>query len=372
VDDGTTGIVERTFGNMTPPSERDLVAGVAPRLRELLPSGWTVELESAPAAAGDGPADAGWDGLLSIASPDGRVARLVVQAKSLLSPRDAAAIAARTGDGAGGAQGTLAVARYLSPSAREALTKRGLSYIDVTGNVRLALDDPGLAVLAPGADRDPFRSRDRPTNSLKGLPAAKVARALVDRPAPWRMRELAAEAGASLGSTARTVDFLDREALVVRERGTVIEVDWPQLLRRWTADYDVSRGRRITPALAARGLDALEAGLRDSATEYVISGSLAARRLAPYADARLGLVYAGDADALTRELGIRPVPSRANVLIVEPADELPYMRARSDEGLRFAAPSQVFADLMSGPGRNPEEAAELLAWMERNEGAWRR
>jgi hypothetical protein len=363
--------VERTFEDMTPPTERDLVATVAPRLRELLPAGWTVEFGSTVEQR-DAPADGGWDGLLTITAPDGRVARLVVEAKSLLSPRDAAAIAARTDGLAAGAQATLAVARYLSPSAREALTERGISYIDVTGNVRLALDDPGLAVLAPGADRDPFRTRDRPTNSLKGLPAAKVARALVDRPPPWTMRELAGEAGASLGSTARTVDFLDREAVVVRERGTIIDVDWPRLLRRWTVDYDVSRGRRITPALSARGLDALEAGLRDAATDYVISGSLAAQRLAPYADARLALVYTGDADALTKELGARPVPSRPNVLIVEPADELPYMRARSDEGLRLAAPSQVFADLMSGPGRNPEEAAQLLAWMQRNEDAWRR
>ena len=37
-----------------------------------------------------------------------------------------------------------------------------------------------------------------------------------------------------------------------------------------------------------------------------------------------------------------------------------------------AVPSQVVVDLMTGPGRNPNEAEELLSWMQANEEAWRR
>jgi hypothetical protein len=39
---------------------------------------------------------------------------------------------------------------------------------------------------------------------------------------------------------------------------------------------------------------------------------------------------------------------------------------------QIAAPTQVAADLLNGPGRNPSEAEELLAWMSAHEGAWRK
>jgi len=247
-----------------------------------------------------------------------------------------------------------------------------LSYMDSTGNVRVVVERPGLAVLATGADRDPFRTPDRPTNSLKGQPAARVVRALADRRPPWRMRELAEEARTSLGSTARTVEFLDREALVVRDKGTVVDVDWAGLLRRWAQEYDVATRRRVGRFLAPRGLDSVEDALRDTGEDYVVSGSLAARRVAPYADARLGLIFATNTQRLAEALGVRATPTRPNVLIVEGEDELPFVRSALSDGVRFAAPSQVYADLMSGPGRSTEEAGALLEWMQANEPSWRR
>ena len=42
-----------------------------------------------------------------------------------------------------------------------------------------------------------------------------------------------------------------------------------------------------------------------------------------------------------------------------------------DEFSRLAAPTQVVVDLMTGPGRSPNEAEELLEWMKRNERSWR-
>lgn len=40
-------------------------------------------------------------------------------------------------------------------------------------------------------------------------------------------------------------------------------------------------------------------------------------------------------------------------------------------GLTVAALSQVAADLLTGPGREPSEGEELLIWMKDNEDAWR-
>ena len=42
------------------------------------------------------------------------------------------------------------------------------------------------------------------------------------------------------------------------------------------------------------------------------------------------------------------------------------------DGLRFAAPSQVYADLLAGPFRNPNAAEHLLAALTADPSAWRR
>jgi hypothetical protein len=349
------------------PTELELASSVAPRLQPLLPAGWTADADTSASP------DTGIDMVVRVTAPDGRTGNLLVQAKSLISPKDAAVIAAVLAPWTSGRAVGVAVARYLSPSARDALQRAGLSYLDWTGNTRLALSEPGLVIQTPGSNRDPFRTPERPMQTLKGRPAARVVRALIDRRPPWRMRELAGEAQTSLGSTARTVDFLDREALVERERGTVVAVDWPRLLRRWAEEHDFASHARLTRVLLPRGLDALEESLREwSVDECVISGSLAARRLSAYADARLALLYVTDTHRVVSRLEGRETTVRPNVLVLEPADDLPFARSELRDGLRYAAPSQLFADLMSGPGRSPAEAEAVGEWMQQHENEWRR
>ena len=339
--------MERRY--LDPPSERDLIADTVNRLQTLLPSGWRAEIT--------GGMDLFADETLQVVAPDGRRATLAVQAKTLISPRDVQVVAQQA---LGSTLGVpLLCARYLSPRTRAALADRGVAYADITGNMRIVLVDPALVVITTGADNDPYRTPDRPTNSLRGAPAAKVVRALVDVRPPWTMRELATEAQTSLASTARTVEFLDREALVNRNSaGSVVDVDWEGLLRRWAEDYELGQKRRVFRCVVGRGLAAVEEALRGSDLEYVISGSMAAQRLVPYAEARLGLIYAQSAQEVMTAVGAREAPSRANLLVVEPAsrkipDDVVFIRSQQQAGLRFAGVSQVAVDLLAGPGRNP-------------------
>ena len=333
-------------------------------LASTLPESWTIQLDGMTGSA---------DGLMRIHGPDGRVALLRVEAKSILNARDVPAVRMQMRlDDDPDETGRLVVARYLSPRAREALGAAGLSFIDATGNVRVSLADPALFVLIEGANRDPWRSPDRPTSSLRGIPAARVVRALVDLQPPWKIRELAQAAATSLGSTSRTVDFLAREALVERDDAkAIVEVAWPALLTRWAADYDLARKRRVRRLLAARGIESVQDGLRNSEQPYAISGSLAAAQWAPFAEPRLALVYTVDADNLGERLGLRDAPNRPNVLLIEPEDDYVFERAVDRDGLRIAAPSQVVVDLLAGPGRNPEEGRALIDWMRANESTWR-
>jgi hypothetical protein len=48
-----------------------------------------------------------------------------------------------------------------------------------------------------------------------------------------------------------------------------------------------------------------------------------------------------------------------------------WERGSSEKGLRFAAPSQVAVDCLTGNGRMPAEGEALLEWMLANESEWR-
>ena len=358
--------MERLSTPTSPPTEREMIDLLRETVRTTLPDDW----ESGVTKTQRPPGDA----VLEVTGPDGRTARLLVEAKSIINTRDVPVISQRLGAaGAGGPAGTMAVARYLSPRAREALAGTGMSYLDATGNLRLATVDPAVFLLREGGDRDPWRTQDRPTSSLRGTPSARVVRALVDLRPPWKMRGLAEGAGTSLGSTSRTVDFLAREALIERDSANaIVDVAWRQLLERWAQDYDLAKRRRVMALIAPRGASSIEDTLRGLGQTYAITGSLAATRWAPYADARLGIVYTPAAEDLRAALDLREAVGSPNVLVIEPDESLVFERMVEEDGLSFAAPSQVAVDLLVGPGRNPEEGLALLRWMEANEAQWRR
>lgn len=267
------------------------------------------------------------------------------------------------------------VARYLSSRQRQALQERGIAYADATGNLWLVSDDPLILLSDRGASADPWRGPGRPTTNLKGLPAAKLVRALVDFVPPYSVAELAAQAGASMGAAYRLSDYLVSEGLLSHaDRGPITDVNWPELLRRWSREAAYLDTSTTYGFLEPRGIDALVTKLAKPSTtqRYAVSGSVAAQPCAPYADARLGLIYTDDPATLAADIGLRPVEAGANVLIVVPRSPVVFERTSTWRDITVVAPSQAVADLLSGPGRNPAEGDYLLAWMKENEDVWRR
>ncbi|WP_132297859.1 hypothetical protein [Kribbella sp. VKM Ac-2568] len=178
------------------------------------------------------------------------------------------------------------MARYLSPPVRDRLNSAGLAYLDATGNVRLTLSNPGLGLFVAdrGADSDPWRGRGRPRGTLKGAPAARVVRALVDFDRSWRVTELVSVAQVSTGAAYRVINFLEEEDLV-RKMGSTIRVDdWQRLLRRWSRDYEFVQNNPTTRWIAPRGLDRMLERVAAAPTiDYAVTSTLAAAEWAAYA-----------------------------------------------------------------------------------------
>ncbi|MDR0283335.1 MAG: hypothetical protein LBI33_00365 [Propionibacteriaceae bacterium] len=354
----------------TVPTAAEVERRVAALVGERFPVGW--------AATTDTPGDlSGPDLAITIKAPDGRSTRLVVQVRQFVERRDVPRLVGQVRGWAVRCGGVPVVAaRYLSPSVREALANEGVSYVDATGNLRIVVNDPAVFIADRGEDRDPWR-QGRPRGTLKGEPAARVTRALLDYRRDWRARDLIATAGASSGATYRVLDFLQREDLVVKTDDRYVLTDWERLLRLWSADAPTPETTRAMAFIEPRGVDHFLATLsgREWGFPCAVTGSFAAREWAPYAPAKAAYVYVSSIQEAAEQWALRPNVAAPNVILLEPASvrDVPFVNTvASQAGYPVAAPAQVAVDLLSGPGREPAEGEFLIDWMKANEGRWRR
>ncbi|HHC09576.1 MAG TPA: MarR family transcriptional regulator [Actinobacteria bacterium] len=357
-----------------PATESEFLALMDRALASRLPGGWSLETETEPVVDDRLRVDA----VVWLKAPDGTQAPIVVEVKpylpSIRAVRSAADLLGRylrAFEDRGVDPCGVLVSSYLSPSARELLIDRGLGFIDATGNVRVVCGKPAVFVESSGANRDPWH-RSSGLRSLKGPAAGVAVRALVDFVPPYGIRELAERTGVSAPTLSRVVELLEREGLVEREpRGPVEHLDWEGTIRRWTADYGVTETNRVAAYLEPRGLPALANKLRTLERRYALTGSMALPEDVSVAPARLAMIYTRDAAGLASELDLRPTETGTNALLLEPFDDVVFVRTVERRGLVAVACSQLAADLLTGPGRAPSEGEELLAWMKDHEDAWR-
>lgn len=343
-----------------------VIVEVTQVLQDRLPDGWQASVVKSGKRNAGGSAV---DGILRVRRRGAPWGEILIEAKSRVEPKDVDYLAAKvrpTPD-----QPVLIAAPFLSPRTQQRLSSCGFAYADFTGNVRLILSEPALFIETSGASEDPEPTpRDR--KSLKGAKAGRLVRILCDFRPPVGLRELAKRAGVDPGYASRVVDFLEREALVTRTtRGPITSVDWQALLTRWSQEYSPFRRRGATMYLAPRGISTVIERLKTATMRYAVTGSWAAAQIAPVAPPRLLLIYMDRPTAVEEELDLRQAEAGANVALLASFDDIVFDRTSNKSGITIAAPSQVAVDLMTSPGRGPNEAEALMTWMSDHEDAWR-
>jgi hypothetical protein len=353
------------------PTSDEVARFVVASVRERLPQEWRVA-ESFESRQGSLRPDVE----IVIDAPDGRSARLVVEVKQVLERRDVGRVAEQSRSMMmRQADVPVVAARYLSASVRDALAEEGLSYVDATGNLRIVVDEPAVFISSQGEDRDPWR-KGRPRGTLKGEPAARVARALLDYRRDWTVRELIAASGSSSGAAYRVLEYLEREDLVVKEDKRYRATDWERLLRAWSADASFQTTTRVMAFIEPRGVEYFLGKLAKAPKfPVVLTGSMAAKEWATYAPAKAAYLYVSSIQEASEQWGLRPNAAAPNVILLEPktVGDVPFVNTvRSNDGYTVAAPAQVAVDLLNGPGREPAEGEYLIEWMKANEESWRR
>lgn len=351
------------------PFTREAVAWLQTRL----PRGWSVETGDSPSAQDQLQADA----RIVLEGPNGTISTIVVEEKESISPRDVLGQLAprvRSARSMGAHLPLLLITPWLSERTQTLLAETDINYLDLTGNTLLRIDNPPFFLQTTGARRNPAPA-ERPRAGLRGAKASRVIRLLLDVRPPYGVLEIAEATGLNRGYVSRLLDALYCEGLIERApRGPVESVDVPALVRRWAESYDTFSTNGAEGFIATAGLEDLLERLAENpglGTRVVITGSFAANRLAPIASPSLLLLYCDMPQILAMDLDLLPAEEGANVMILKPFDPVVFDRTRIETGLRYAAPSQIAVDCLSGNGRMPAEGKALLTWMAAEESSWR-
>jgi DNA-binding transcriptional ArsR family regulator len=343
-------------------------------LEKRLPRGWAVEspvIQSLDLTLP--PADL----KISLKGPNGTTTTIAVEERQSVTPRtvlDLLSPRVQTARNMGAHLPLLVVTPWLSKRTQDLLAEQDLSYIDLTGNALLRVDNPPFYLQTMGSERNPA-PKERGKAQVRGPKAARLIRLLIDVRPPYKVGELASAAGLGPGYVSRLLDTLYDEALIERSpRGPVERVDIVGLIHRWASSYDVLDTNRAEPFIAHRGIDGVLDELSNYPAEeprFAITGSLAAVRLAPITAPTLLLAYCDGPEVLARDLGLLPASEGADVILLKPFDPVVWRRNTTESGLRFVAPAQVAIDCLTGTGRMPAEGESVLNWMTTNEKPWR-
>lgn len=353
--------------------ETSLVDQAVAWLQSRLPRGWSAEVGNLQSAQDQLRADA----RINLRGPNGTISTIIVEEKRSVSPRSVLSQLfprVKTARSLGAHLPLLVIAPWLSERTQALLAKEDINYLDLTGNALLLIDNPPFFLQTMGARRNPSPT-ERGGAKLRGAKASRVIRLLLDVRPPYGVLEIAEATGLNRGYVSRLLETLYREGLIEREpRGPVEGVDVPALVRRWAESYDTFRTNRAEGFIGATGLERLLVRLAEDpglGTRAVITGPFAASRLAPVASPALLLLYYDPPQLLAADLDLLPAEEGANVMILKPFDRVVFDRTRIEESLRYAAPSQVAVDCLSGNGRMPAEGEALLEWMAAEESSWR-
>ncbi len=358
--------------------ELRLLDAAVSQLRSTLPASWNVGVGNW-AVSGQDPTrpPTQTDPLLEIQGPQEQGgASLMVEPKRVLTPRDAERLfsgTARRYRQLNPSPPVLVVAPWLSTRTCAALAADDINYLDLTGNVRISLENPPLFIISTGASRDPAPT-DRGKARVRGPKAGRLVRFLIDVAPPYNVTQVAAATQLAPGYASRLLQALDSEALIERERrGQVSSVDVPGLIRRWTEGYDVLKTNGASSYVAPNGPKSILEQFAQSSmpSAVAVTGSFAAVRLAPVAGPALLIAYCADVDAVATQLGLLPADRGSNVVLLHPFDPVVWEGTTTDDGVTYVATAQIAIDCLTGNGRMPSEGEALLSWMEEDESRWR-
>lgn len=251
-------------------------------------------------------------------------------------------------------------AKYINANAAELAAQKGLSFVDLSGNCRLATDR--IYVRREGWTNKYAEHRD--LRSFYSPKAERMLRVMLNQPRRgWRIEELADVAQISLGMASYVKKLLDQREWMEKQPGGLVLSHPARLLVEWGENYDFSRNivrEYFTLEASALIEQKLAQVTGELASQYSLTAFSAAAKLVPrLRHQRVTAYVTGDVAETARRIGLQPVTGSANVSLIEPHDEGVLAGVQEVLGLRMVSTVQTYLDLQGFKGRG-QEAAQII------------
>lgn len=259
----------------------------------------------------------------------------------------------------------LVIADTATSDARGLLEDNNIGLIDGHGYAHVLL--PGLVLHYEGV-RVPAQVSPARLRGKAGV-AAQVL--LLDPERAWRVNDLAAIAGISVGLAHRVLARLEAEQLVEatgKGPGLTRTVTVPGALLDLWAEEELGQVRVSTSAYVlaqtpAQVIDRVTVGLADAGVAHAVTGAAAASLLAPFVTSipvvEVWVPGNASTSALMAAAGASPVGSGFNVTFLTTADDTGLAFAEQRDGTWLANSIRVYGDLRRDPKRGAEQAQRL-------------
>ena len=354
-----------------PNTQKEAEARAYKALRGLLEKIPILQVEGieAEAVSGDWEPD-----LIARLLVDGRPHLLICEYKSNGQPRHArsAVLELRNYVAHRAPQATpVFIAPYISPAVRQLCEEKGVGFLDLEGNARIAFG--GVFIERVVTDKPVVEQRE--LKSLFRPKSAHVLRVMLREPGrAWRVTELSEISGVSLGhiSNVRT-GLIDREWARASNDGLVLSAP-DALLNAWRDSYTAPPGERLrfyTPLHGSTLEDAARSALRadDASGNAAFASFSAAQWLSPYGRTSTHYFFADDEGLrkLQAALKLTPTSKGENVVVTVPKDLVLLADAvEPAPGAVCTSPVQTYLDLSIAGERGAESADHLrqerLSW----------
>ena len=252
------------------------------------------------------------------------------------------------------------VAPYIAPRSAAICKESGIGYVDLSGNCSIAFQQIFINREKSG-NQYPFKTG---LSSIYSPKSERILRVLLVYPyRTWKAIDLAKEAQVSLGMITQVSKKLIEEEWLKKTSQGISLTQPEKLLVDWSNNYTIKRNVQNN-YYSMKPLQDLEIEIADTCRKlnipYALTGFSASNRLAPMVRGQRAMVYVSrDIDSVAEKVGLKPVESGANIILIQPYDDGVFWNAKSIGDLEISEPVQVYLDLKRYPGRG-EEAADFL------------
>lgn len=250
------------------------------------------------------------------------------------------------------------VAPYVSPRGRQILRQSRVGFLDLVGNCLLEFD--GLYIERTEGTKPPAARRQQ--RALFAPVSSRIHRVLLhnaDR--RWKLRDLAAEADASLGLAHRVAQRLLAETFLEKEGGLLVLRDPSGLLDAWREAYRYSVNEIRTYHAPDRTPDQLIRRIAEAGSQmngrYALTLHAGASLVAPFVRFNAVHIYTEEsAEAWVGVLDLREVEFGGNFSLLVPYDPGVFYKAHEVDGAVVVGDVQLYLDLYHYPARGREQA----------------